>query len=428
MGDAPHPRILFESVPDPVLLAELSAFAATPGVVGEDVTSVHASDWDLVVSFRAQPEEPRGVHVLSFGGNRFSDMYVAGGVRLQPRRDRPLMARTVFTAAELGSRMRSLVDRSIAQQDPGPGRLGLDGLPPKHVPLAVVGAEKIPWAAVFSRDQTLVWALPRETTQHVEWLVLVLEKLHDVDAVRFPGSPDWQRSMKWGTPEVRVAIAELETTEHERAEALAKFDERAAVASERLNRASQAAADGAQRVLTATGSELENAVQILLEDLGYDVLHMDEHHSATSGGNLEDLRVSTPDGRWVCLVEIKGYTKGAKVNDVPRITGRPSVVYAATEGKAPDAVWHVVNGWIAVDPATREVAIPNDHDLAVLTDANGCLIDTRDLFRAWRDVREGRARAEDVRASMTSSRTRWTWPDSGSGGEVERHSEERPPL
>jgi hypothetical protein len=69
----------------------------------------------------------------------------------------------------------------------------------------------------------------------------------------------------------------------------------------------------------------------------------------------------------------------------------------------------VVNAWRGKDPATREVAIPQSLDLIDLADARGCLIDTRDLFRAWRDVQSGRAQPEVVRASLMEARTRWTW-------------------
>lgn len=111
-------------------------------------------------------------------------------------------------------------------------------------------------------------------------------------------------------------------------------------------------------------------------------------------------------------MEVKGYTKGAKVTDVSQIAGRPSVAYAVEQGKAPDAVWHIVNGWRTKDPTTRERAIPNDLDLEPLTRADGCLIDTRDLFRAWREVQEGRATADGVREAMREAVTRWSWaPD-----------------
>ena len=78
--------------------------------------------------------------------------------------------------------------------------------------------------------------------------------------------------------------------------------------------------------------------------------------------------------------------------------------------RAPDAVWHIVEVSRQSDPAaTWTPAIPNDLDLAALTNAGGCLIDTRDLFGVWRDVLEERATAEEVRGSLRGAMTRWTW-------------------
>ncbi|MBX9244321.1 hypothetical protein ICW40_05805 [Actinotalea ferrariae] len=416
MDDAPHPRVLFESVADETLLTSLTALAPTNGVLGEDVLKVHASDWDLVVSFHPQPEQPEGVHVLAFGGANFGQTYF-GHSWYAPRRNLALHARSVVVPDNLQGPLRSLVQRSVIARDPGPGRVGLSGLPPGkgRFNLAVAGTEREPWAAFFRRREgAWVWALPEETTDHVAWLASVLELLHDVDPDRFPGSPDWQRKHTWGTPETRRAITALATIDNQRRAILDELASREARARVELELAASEAASGPQRALTADGPDLETAVAGLLTDLGYMVEQMDSHHSLESGGRLEDLRVSVPGQAWTCLVEVKGYTSGARVRDVPRITGRPSVRFAATEGRAPDAVWHIVNAWRGTEPGTREVAVPQEHDLAVLAEAHGCLIDTRDLFAAWRDVREGVADADAVRSSMQAAVGRWRWPSPAS--------------
>lgn len=141
---------------------------------------------------------------------------------------------------------------------------------------------------------------------------------------------------------------------------------------------------------------------------------MDGHNDAVTGAKLEDLRITDPayDAHWTCLVEVKGYGKGAKTNDVAQIAGRPSVAFGVAEGRAPDAVWHVVNAWRDRPPTSRPEAIPNALDLAPLAAANGRLIDTRDPFRAWRDVTEGVTPAAQVRDSLRTGEVRWTWPGS----------------
>lgn len=73
---------------------------------------------------------------------------------------------------------------------------------------------------------------------------------------------------------------------------------------------------------------------------------MDDHHDEKTGAKLEDLRVDDPSSPdWHCLAEVKGYTKGAKVNDVSQITGRPVAAYTKETGDYPSTVWHIVNIW-----------------------------------------------------------------------------------
>src|SRR5665647_542578 len=140
MDDVPRPRVLFEAVPHSALLDDLSAFAPTRGVFGADVERIHATDWDLVVSFHAQPQEPSGVHVLSFGGAAFQNVH-ADKAWFSPRRDVALDARTVTAPDTLPARLRSLAERTVVDRDPGPGRTGLRGLPTgdARLDLAIAG-------------------------------------------------------------------------------------------------------------------------------------------------------------------------------------------------------------------------------------------------------------------------------------------------
>ncbi|GEL48915.1 hypothetical protein CHO01_40310 [Cellulomonas hominis] len=66
-----------------------------------------------------------------------------------------------------------------------------------------------------------------------------------------------------------------------------------------------------------------------------------------------------------------------------------------------------------LDPSLRATALPSDVDLQALTDAPGALVDTRDLFHAWRAVVDGIAQPDDVRAGLRAALTRWTWPAQG---------------
>lgn len=406
MQDVPRPRVLFEAVPSDELYEELKRYAPTTGRFEGDVAAIHPSDWDLVVSFHETPEEPEGVNVLSFGGTNFRRLVL--GPSRYPRRNWNVHARTVARAQGCPAEFAGLVDRTIVAAAPPPPRQVFGDGPRDFIDaIAVVGQEQAPIAGIITTRGALTLALPDFVTSYAEWLVAFLDHLRPLQPGRFPASPDWQAKSSWATPAMRTSMRELDELKAERTAALQSLRAREATITASLGAATAAAATGPHRVLTSDGADLVVGVLELLSDLGFEAEDRDDHHDEKTGAKLEDLLVK--DGCWTCLAEVKGYTKGAKVNEVPKITGRPSVAFAAEHGEPPDAVWHIVNTWRATDPATRPLAVPNDLDLAPLTDANGCLIDTRDLFRAWRDVQEGRATAEEVRDAMRSAVTRWSW-------------------
>ena len=408
MDDTPRPRVLFESVPAELFDA-LAAFAPTVGRFGEDIEQIHESDWDLVVSFDSDPETPSTVHVLSFGGIGFTE--VATGTRLiAPARETELHARSVHKGDDCPAAFAGLVERTIVATAPPPPRQTFALFPQKWFEaIATVGDERAPYAGLIGVGNQHVLALPDHTTEHALWLSAFLEYLRMKDPVRFPALPAWQQGEEWATPEMKSYLASLDEIASERTETLARLEAKELAARSALGESTATARNGVHRLLTSDGNELVEAVLGLFKEFGFDVADRDEHHIAHTGAKLEDLMVTEPSDGWVCLVEVKGYTKGAKVNEVPKIAGRPSVAFAAEHGRPPESVWHIVNPWRTTDPSTRPPAIPNDNDLASLTEACGCLIDTRDLFRAWRDIQEGTVTADLVRRSLRGAVTRWSW-------------------
>jgi hypothetical protein len=414
MPDAPHPRILFQDVP-PELRDSLASLAGEAGFISEaNVHGVHDSDWDLVVSMSSQPYYGAKLHVLSFGGFTFPSFFEDDSSWETPRRSRRLTAREARVGAKVEDKeLRSLLERSVVQSDPGAGmRNGLVDLPPRTLPLVTVGAEEAVWAAFMLYQHRAIWALPQQTTSHVEWVAFVLRSLHSVDATRFPAEPDWRASDAWGTPSIRRSRLVLAELEAEREAVLGELERREVAAREAIELAARAGEVGALRLLTEQGEELLEAVAETFRSLGFEAMDMDDHHDEKTGAKLEDLRVSfSPEGgsTWTALVEVKGYGKGAKANDVAQILGRPPIAYFKETGREPDGLWHIVNSFREQDPTTRSEALSNENDLVVLDANGGCFIDTRDLFRAWRDVEEGVATPEQVRESLMAGRERWQW-------------------
>lgn len=416
MSDAPHPRVLFQDVP-PEVLALLGPLVGTSGVVrGVPEATVHESDWDLVVSFSPEPFLGDGLHVLSFGGVQYPAYWTSGSGWTQSHpvhRDETLLARAVQVHENVEKAdQRRILERTIVHNDPGTGqRKGLSDYPSGTVPLVTAGTEGKLWAAMLTYGKQLLWALPAETTNHVEWLANVLRQLHLLDPDRFPAEPDWRGRGEWATPEMRNALAALDAVEREREGVLAELNQRETAARESVEKTTASGGAGMLRLLTDQGDDLVDAVAEAFRSFGFNVRDMDDHHDKKSGAKLEDLRVTYPNGSgdWTCLAEVKGYGKGARANDVGQIIGRPPLVFLKETGREADALWHIVNSNREQDPSTRPTALTGGGDLVALAAAGGCFIDTRDLFRAWRDVAEGSSTAEKVRTSLMDGHERWEW-------------------
>jgi hypothetical protein len=421
----PRPRVLFENPPQEVLTKELLELVPTLKLI-TNTEKVHEDEYDILVTF-AQNARLRSehLHVLSFGA-------VAAGGFTEDSKDYAF-SRDVSTLANeltipndvppaLATLLKTTVIPNVPEGQKEAWRLvrfmpsyratiaESGNLASRCIPLVHVGAKQSVYALLTHRGGKLNLVLPAESQQHVAWLRLFLDLVGDVDPESVPPDLDWKTSERWSPPEVSKHVGDLQGLRQDHEAAVTEFQRREQEIKAQLEESTRLADEGTRRILTTDGDGLVEAVTTVLEDLGFTVRDMDDHHDERTGAKLEDLRVEDPlDPDWLSLVEVKGYAKGAKVNDVPQITGRPAVAYTKETGQEPPAVWHVVNAWRGTNPSTRVQAIPNDDDLRPLTEAGGALIDTRDLYEAWRDVSAGIADAESVRASLRDAKTRWRW-------------------
>lgn len=359
------------------------------------------------------------MHVLSFGARRIDavpppDEYPTFGYT-NPARSNRTLATEASIPTTVEAELRTLLERTVVANMPsGEKFTWVYAGQAKTSVLVELGTEGLPYALLWFRTHkegsAISIVLPPETTDHRAWLVWYLRSLHKFDPETFPGDPDWTLAPEWATAETLRLHDELTEVHEERLKLLARLENEERAAVSRLEDARAADKVGYQRLLTADGDELESAVEDVLAEFGFTVQNMDGHHDRVTKAKLEDLRVSdAEDPEWVALVEIKGYTKGARTNDVNQILGRPMRAYILETGREPSSVWHVVNPERTVDPSTRNDAIPNDLDLEALTDAGGALIETRQLFLALLDVQSGKADAAAIRLSLKNARTRWDY-------------------
>ncbi|MCY1676850.1 hypothetical protein OVA06_19455 [Pseudarthrobacter sp. SL88] len=421
----PRPRVLFETPPQEVLTKELLELVPTFKVI-TTTEKVDEDEYDILVTFASSARRrAEHLHVLSFGA------VVAGGFVEDSKdysfsRDVSTLANELAIPKDVPPTLATLLKTTVIPNVPEGKKEAWrlvemmpsyratiaegGNLASRCVPLVHVGAKQSVYALLTHRGGKLNLVLPAETQQHIAWLRLFLDLVGDVDSDSVPPDLEWKTSDRWSPPEVSKHVGDLQAVRQAHDEALREFERREQEIQARLEESTRLADEGTRRILTSDGDELVKAVTTVLEDLGFKVRDMDDHHDERTGAKLEDLRVEDPsEADWLTLVEVKGYAKGAKVNDVPQITGRPAVAYTKETGQEPPAVWHIVNAWRGTNPSTRVQAIPNDDDLRPLTEAGGALIDTRDLYEAWRDVSAGKADAETVRTSLRDARNRWRW-------------------
>lgn len=415
----PRPRVLFEGLPEQ-LAEELATLVPTSRIVAA-AEKVADLEFDLVVT-QAESAAIRNshMHVLAFGASQLDSLPAPPGMPVgpvSPRRQIATLAMEASIASDIDSDLRRLLERTVIANIPDGEKHGwrfssrAEG---RYKPLVHIGMEKVPYAVIWNRspgnNTAVTLALPPGTTDHRAWLAWFLRELAEVDSDTFPQDIDWRLTKTWATARTLNLHSNLNHLRQERSVILAEADQRIHVAENALERALAEDALESQRLLTADGIELETAVEAALNELGFTVANMDDHLDAVTKAKLEDLRVTDEnDPGWLSLVEIKGYVKGAKTNDVSQILGRPMRSYILETGQEPSSVWHVVNSERNTDPSARSDAIPNDLDLLALTDANGTLIETRQLFLALRDVQSGRTKASAVRSSLKAARSRWNY-------------------
>jgi hypothetical protein len=126
----------------------------------------------------------------------------------------------------------------------------------------------------------------------------------------------------------------------------------------------------------------------------------------------EDLQLTAPEAPdWLALVEVRGYRRGAQVNDLMRLE-RFRTRYVRENATEPKAIWYVVNQFFENDPSTRPPILQgNNAELATLGDGGGVAIDTADLFLLWMAVKEGRLTAEEARSRLVETQGRFTFEE-----------------
>lgn len=262
------------------------------------------------------------------------------------------------------------------------------------------------------QDDAVAWSLfwlPDAARSHLlEWVRAAFDRWRSADADAFPENAEWMTAQAWSSPaelSAKVALDAFESVEAARMERI-RLEREMLTANIETARAE---GDGWRALLTTSGDDLVQAVRESLEALGFTVIDADSlpQHK---GKKCEDLRVSDAD--WVALVEVKGYTRAARSNDLMQVGGA-ATAYAAETGATPDATWYIPNGYRGDNPGQRPDALEGREDdvHAFAENLDGCIIDTRDLFKLRQLVGVGSLQASQARILLKEARGRLRAPE-----------------
>lgn len=445
-GAEQPPRILFLDAPPEAISAVEGVGGGYDQFATAAADDFHAFDFDLIVTFPTSPlhsDDLTDTHVLAFGvesvSGRVKTEMITGlsaPATVWVGRDDTHSSRQIRTATsapgpwhefsgdlEFNTALKTLSEqllvRSIIDRLPDSNtREVWSDLPHDCAPLILVGPDgshaPLAFLQVNGPDDArrLRLVLPAETTDYAAWLAAFLRLVRMVDPSSVPAGPDWRHEMAWAPPSLRRSLAAMEDIEQERERVLADLDKREAALTAEVSKALIAAQRGEHRLLTADGDELVEAVKGAFETLGFTVRDMDAE-LGPGEPRLEDLQIrDADDPDWEALVEVKGYTKGAKANDVTQLTSRPAVQFAAQQGRAPRSLWFVANAWRDTHPASREQPLQSDPaTVNTLEQSHGAVLDTRDLLRALQQVDSSAIETVRwIRQSLRAATGRWHPP------------------
>jgi hypothetical protein len=259
---------------------------------------------------------------------------------------------------------------------------------------------------------TECWCLPDYMAEAApQWVEIALGEWYKRDPQTFP-SAAWVEARRWRTPDENRLAHQLEELRGKRAEVLAVMAATEEALLAKLGEAKQAAEARERLLVGGAGERLEAVVAECLADLGFSVQDMDQVYSPAD--RREALRVRDPDTPgWIALVDVKGYTTGAKVNDLLRF-GRFRTRYVQEHGEDVDAVWYIVNQYNDADPGIRPpVLAANEAELETFATDGGLAIDTTDLFHMWRAVQDGSMPTAQARAALVAATGRLVFQPGG---------------
>lgn len=253
-----------------------------------------------------------------------------------------------------------------------------------------------------------VWYLPEEAIDCLDpALQLAFQDWNREEPDRFPSAPDWTDDRRWMSAAHHLQVDAIDQKTSEVQAEIARLTasiEAYEVERDEVVRAANLSYQ--RRLLTDNDEPLVGAVQTALEQLGFTVVNLDKQ-LVDGEPRMGDLSVS--DGAWTAIAEVKGYTKGAKANDL-LVVGKHRRVYEKKHGDV-QGMWYVANTFRLSSPDIRKPILDGADELVeTFADDDGLVIDSRDLFDLLKQVEAGSLTPEAVRQALRAATGRFTAP------------------
>lgn len=417
IGIKPQPRALFQGLSDGEV-DELSGLFPTSRVINH-LDEVRQAEWDVLITKNGCWPEAH-VFTLSFGARRVVD--VDGGYGADEGYSWALdysgyskatefvfpddlpagLARLIET--DLLPKVKQREKNAVVCSDWVYGNgAGSGARPVEYLNFKkfLSTTERNHLAGSVSRNggRAEAWSLPFADLNVVAWVKAALKQWHKKDPIRFPINPGWEHQSEWMTQVESELAGKIDQLLQERHAYLAQSEGQERQLRAHLQQATMAADSGERRLLTAQDESLVEAVAAAFRELGLETQDMDQVFPAND--RREDLRVRVPgDTEWVAICEVKGYYKGAKINDLLKV-GRFRARFIQEQQRAPGACWYVVNSYVQDDPTVRGKPLgANSEEVETFAEDGGLVLGTADLFRLLMAVRTGKLSAADAQSRL----------------------------
>lgn len=395
------------------------------------VSSVRWKSWDSIVTigrpyYLNDLPDSREVRVVQIGGSplgRFRGS-TGGSSGISPASSRPDSYNGLRPVFRPGHEL--LIPQGLSEERANLVKRHIIPLLPRYPDVRTVlyrpdSAEDVEWQPLLEnadgqaiaviyrphRGAREVWYFPEEADHALDAILpAAFTEWNAQDPNRFPSSPSWTSDARWMSAEQQQHVLALrneidsarEQIDH-LTSAIREFEVKLDVLSGDVEQSPQ------RKLLMATGDDLVEAVAYALKAFEFDVVDLD---ALVSEGvaKTADLLVSEDD--WSAIVEVKGYAKGAKSNDLMDVM-KHRRAYEHRHGSHAGNMWYVANIFRKQSPESRpEIFAGADDQLDSFADPDGLVIDTRELFDLLKQIESGAVSPSAARAVLKNSTGRFS--------------------